>query len=151
MFTKGTILKLTTAQNALQTNPFSRYCFQTQFSIQRRANRQSCNWAQNKFGKIGAYQNANLWLISDQSESLVQKLSESPVWKVIELKSGHERNRKLIEREGWEREARLESRGWERTELDWGRNTWLAALLMVNLPPTQKGEHQRRKHEQGKI
>lgn len=36
VFTKGIILKLTAAQNALQTNPFSRYCFRIQFSIQRR-------------------------------------------------------------------------------------------------------------------
>ena len=50
--------------------------------------------AQNKFANICASQNANLPSISGKSESLVQKLSESPVWKVIELKSGHEWNRK---------------------------------------------------------
>ena len=44
VFTKGTILKLTTGENALQTTPFWRYCFQTQFSIQRREYWQSCNW-----------------------------------------------------------------------------------------------------------
>ena len=43
VFTKGTILKLTAAQNALQTNPFSRYCFRIQFSIQRRGYWQNSN------------------------------------------------------------------------------------------------------------
>ena len=35
VFTQGTILKVTTAQNGRQTELFSRYCFQTPFSSQR--------------------------------------------------------------------------------------------------------------------
>ena len=52
-------------------------------------------------------------LISGKFESLVQKLSESPVWKVIELKSGHERNR-----EGLEKRKRLGRRTLGRTKED---------------------------------
>ena len=73
VFTQGTILKVTTAQNGRQTELFSRYCFQTPFSSQRVNIERAViiPRAQNQ-------ENVNPDFISDQPESLVQKLSECP-------------------------------------------------------------------------
>ena len=129
VFTKGTILKLTAAQNALQTNPFSRYCFRIQFSIQRRGYWQNSNgnfwWTLQclKTLNFGWFQ-VNLWF---------RNCLRAPFEKWLSLKATERR-------ESLGRRLNVGIRGSEKTSLEWKRNTRLPPL-MSNLP--QKG-HQRK-------
>ena len=121
VFTQGTILKVTTAQNGRQTELFSRYCFQTPFSTQKREYQQSCNsYRGHKIRKtLTLTFFRSTWIFGSETVWVPS------VWKVIELIRGAQG----IENKGLASLSKLWR--WERTL--WQQDTWLVVRKLVRL------------------